>query len=411
MNPLGHFFSRYIQASDKSSANNLKVKKSATSNLTNGEARSAWLSLGQPSWTGRSYEQLANEGYRKNVVANRSIRVVAESASSVPLILYRGDQRLKDHAILDILKNPNPLQSGKSLLEAFYAYLQISGNTYMELVENSVGEVSELYSLRPDRMTIVSGSTGWPSRYEYKVGDKKHHFAVDDISGKSAILHMKTFHPQDDYYGLSPLEAAAYSIDIHNASQGWNKALLDNSARPSGALTFEPKEGENSSLSDEQFSRLKDELENQYQGAKNAGRPFLLEGGLKWQQISMSPQDMEFISSKHVSAREISLAFGVPPMLLGIPGDNTYANYAEANRALWRLTLLPLLEKTMASLNSWLVPRFENDLRLEFDRDAIPSLQFDREALWRRLSDAPFLTLNEKREALGYEPLDDGNKL
>ncbi|MCK5041655.1 MAG: phage portal protein [Sphingomonadales bacterium] len=387
------------------------MKKSAVSKLANSDARSAWLSLGQPSWTGRTYEQLSKEGYRKNVIANRSIRIVAESAASIPFVLYRGDERLKHHAVLDVLNSPNPLQSGKALLESFYAYLQISGNTYMEVVETALGEVSELYSLRPDRMTIIPGSTGWPSRYEYKVGDKKHHFQVDDISGKSPILHVKTFHPQDDYYGLSPLEAAAYGIDIHNASQGWNKALLDNAARPSGALVFEPREGESGTLSDEQFSRLKDELENQYQGAKNAGRPFLLEGGLKWQQISMTPQDMEFISSKHVSAREIALAFGVPPMLLGIPGDNTYANYAEANRALWRLTLLPLLEKTIASLNTWLLPRFENDLRLDFDRDAIPSLQFERAALWQRLSDAPFLTLNEKREALGYSPIEGGNKL
>ncbi|MCH8322587.1 MAG: phage portal protein, partial [Proteobacteria bacterium] len=209
---------------------------------------------------------------------------------------------------------------------------------------------------------------------------------------KSPIMHLRTFHPEDDYYGLSPLEAAAFAIDIHNSSQNWNKALLDNSARPSGALVFEPSEGAPGHLSDEQFKRLKEELEENYQGAVNAGRPFLLEGGLKWQQIALSPQDMEFVQSKNISSREIALAFGVPPMILGIPGDNTYANYAEANRAIWRLTLLPLLEKICAGLNHWLVPRFGPDLRLDFDRDAIPALTFERDMLWNRVGMAPFLT-------------------
>ena len=411
MNPLGRFVDRYFKSPISSHHKNMELKKSAVGGLINSEVRSAWLSSGQPTWTGRTFDQLAKEGYRKNVIANRSIRIIAECAASIPFILYRGDQRLKQHAALDVLNNPNPLQSGKAMIESLYAFLQISGNTYLEAVEDSMGMVSELYCLRPDRMTIVPGASGWPARYDYKVGAKNHSFIVDGVSGKSPILHMKTFHPQDDYYGLSPLEAAAFGVDIHNSAQGWNKALLDNAARPSGALTFEPREGESGTLSDEQFTRLKDELEGQYQGAKNAGRPFLLEGGLKWQQISMSPQDMDFLNSKNVSAREISLAFGVPPMLLGIPGDNSYANYAEANRALWRLTLLPLLEKTVSSMNSWLLPRFGNDLRLDFDRDAIPSLQFEREALWNRLSAASFLTLNEKRASLGYEPVNGGDSL
>src|SRR3546814_1188179 len=82
-----------------------------------------------------------------------------------------------------------------------------------------------------------------------------------------------------------------------------------------------------------------------FQGAANAGRPMLLEGGLKWQSLSLTPADMDFTETKAAAAREIALAFGVPPMLLGLPGDNTYANYQEANRALWRLTILPLVTK------------------------------------------------------------------
>lgn len=389
----------------------LEAKSSAVGALKAGASATHWVGLGQPSWTTRSYEQLSTEGYRKNVIAHRAVKTVAEAAASVPFQLYHGDQLVGHHPLLDLLARPNPLQSGVELLEVLYSYLQIAGNGWLESVENATGSVGELYTLRPDRMHIVPGQKGFPVRYDYKVGDKTHSFPVDFVSGESAVLHLKTFHPTNDWYGLSPLEAAAFGIDIHNAASGWNKALFDNAARPSGALVFEPADGQPGSLSDDQFNRLKGELESHYMGSANAGRPFLLEGGLKWQQIAFSPADMEFINAKHVSAREIALAFGVPPMLLGIPGDNTYANYAEANRALWRLTLLPLLEKMVSALNGWLVPRFGADLRLTVDRDSIPALQGEREALWARIGQAGFLTINEKRAALGFPPVDGGDEL
>lgn len=260
----------------------LNKKASAVGGLIGGASKAAFISFAAPRWTGRTYEQLAREGYRKNVVVHRCVRIVAESAASVPFLLYRGDKRLEGHPILDLLARPNPLQSGKELMASYYAFLEIAGNAYMEVAEGADGKAGELYVLRPERMRIIPGAKGWPAGYTYKVGGKSHTFKVEPRTGKSPIMHLRTFHPEDDYYGLSPLEAAAFAIDIHNSSQNWNKALLDNAARPSGALMFEPSEGAPGHLSDEQFKRLKEELEENYQGAVNAGRPFLLEGGLKW---------------------------------------------------------------------------------------------------------------------------------
>ncbi len=169
-------------------------------------------------------------------------------------------------------------------------------------------------------------------------------------------MHLTLFNPLDDHYGLGALEAAAVAIDTHNAAAAWNKALLDNAARPSGALVYAGPDG--AVLSDSQYERLKRELETTYQGSANAGRPLLLEGGLDWKAMSLSPKDMDFMEAKHTAAREIALAFGVPPMLLGIPGDNTYANYQEANRAFWRHTVLPLANRIASALAQWLGPAF-----------------------------------------------------
>ncbi|MBL4894549.1 MAG: phage portal protein [Emcibacter sp.] len=400
MGPLNRLFRK---------SKTIEQKKSSVGNLLGG-SETLWVGLNEPRWSSRNYQSLADEGYAKNVITHRAVRILSESAGSVPLVLFRGDQKLDHHPLLDLLKRPNPAQGRTAFFETAYAYLNIAGNSYMEMVMGDDGLPAELYTLRPDRMKIIPGASGWPKAFVYGLSGREHQFSVDPVSGQSPVLHLKTFHPTDDHYGMSPLEAAAYSIDIHNAASSWNKALLDNSARPSGALVFEPKDG-NATLSKEQFDRLKEEMEENFQGTRNARRPLLLEGGLKWQQMAFSPMDMDFINAKHVSAREIALAFGVPPMMMSIPGDNTYSNYKEANRALWRTTLMPMMDKMMSSLNHWLTPRFGDDLRLEYDLDAVPALSSDRQALWQRIGQADFLTPNEKRAAVGLGAIAGGDNL
>ena len=235
MNPLSRLVGKLFKGSNRSpapdrpNATGLEVKKSAVGHLLAGVARTQLIGLTPAHWTGRTYDQLAREGYRKNAVAHRVVRIIAECAASVPLLLFRGDQRLTRHPLLDLLARPNPLQSGIELMESLYAFLQIAGNSYLEAAELASGRPGELYVLRPDRMRIVPGPNGWPIRYEYKVSGRTTGFPVDQATGAASVMHIRTFHPQDDYYGLSTLEAAAFGIDIHNSSQHWNKALLDNS--------------------------------------------------------------------------------------------------------------------------------------------------------------------------------------
>src|SRR5262245_20968099 len=353
--------------------------------------------IGRPQWTPRNYRALAGEGFAANPVGYRAVRMIAEAAASVPWLLFEGDHERETHPLLDLLTRPNPAQAGRELMESFYGHLEVAGNAYLERV--AIGDqVRELHVLRPDRMKAVPGTNGWPEAYEYSVNGSSVRFEQE--REVPPILHMRLFNPLDDYYGLSPLEAAARSIDIHNASAAWNKAVIDNAARPSGALVF--TSGVSGNLTSEQHARLKEELANSFQGAANAGRPMVLEGGLDWKPMSFTPKDMEFIATKHVAAREIALAFGVPPMLLGIPGDNTFANYAEANRTFWRQTVLPLVQRSAEALTNWLRPAFGKDVRLSFDSDAIEALSSEREALWARVGAADFITRDEKRAAVGY---------
>ncbi len=358
---------------------------------------------GQPVWTPKNYAALARAGFERNVIAYRCIRLVAEAAASAPLRVIENGAALSDHPLLTLIAHPNGEQSGAALFESLYGYLQTAGNAYLEAVSLD-GAVKELYALRPDRMKALIGASGWAEGWEYSVAGKKTVFRAD-ADGFAPILQLKLFHPTNDHYGLSPLEAASGAVDFHNAALAWNKALLDNAARPSGALVYKGPEGAES-LTAEQFERLKEELSNAYSGIANAGRPLVLDGGLDWRSMSLTPSDMDFVEAKNGAAREIALAFGVPPMLLGIPGDNTYSNYKEANLAFWKQTVLPLVKKTAASLSTWLGSQFDG-ARLDCDAGAIEALSADRDAQWARISAASFLSDDEKRRALGLEERGD----
>lgn len=351
--------------------------------------------LGAPNWSQRGFVSLVNQGFARNPVVYRCVRLIAEAANRVPLVVVENGKKTEEHPLAVLLKRPNGRQSGGEMLEAVYAYLQTAGNAYLQagLVD---GEVRGLFCLRPDRMKVVAGADGWPVGYDYSAAGRTARLRQDSVPVPS-VLHMALFHPLDDHYGMAPLEAAQTSLDIHNATGDWNKALLDNAARPSGALVYSAGGG---NLTADQFERLKAELEQGFAGAANAGRPMVLEGGLDWKTIALTPRDMDFLEAKHAAARDIALAFGVPPMLLGIPGDNTYANLAEANRALWRQTLVPLVVRVAEELSNWLAPAFGGAV-VEPDFEGVEALAEDRAALWERVGNAPFLSDAEKRAMVG----------
>jgi HK97 family phage portal protein len=338
----------------------------------------------------QSYEAQVRVGYAANPVAQRAVKIIAESVAAAPVAA-------SDAALLKLI---TARSQGQELGATIAAQLLLHGNAFVQLLGDGAGGVAELFALRPERVSVETDAGGWPVGYRYRVGGSVTTIAAEDAAGRPQVVHLKAFNPVDDHYGLGCLGAASGAIAIHNAATRWNKALLDNAARPSGALVYEPVDG--SALSPSQFERLKSEMEAGFAGAANAGRPMLLEGGLKWQAMSLTPADMDFVGLKAAAAREIALAFGVPPMLIGLPGDNSYANYREANKAVWRMTILPLADKILTELAQGLLPWFP-DARLWVAVDKVPAMADDRERLWRSVSGAEFLSDAEKRAMLGID--------
>ncbi|MFN3591580.1 MAG: phage portal protein [Thermaurantiacus sp.] len=336
------------------------------------------------------YEAQVREAFGRNAIAQRAVRLVAESAGSAPVTTAEGG-----HPALSLL---DPM-----LLETVATHLLLHGNSWIETGLDLSGRPVALWTLRPERVRPDLDADGWPQAWLYRVGARDIRYPAEGDAQRPGLLHLKTVNPLDDHLGAGCLGAAIEPVAMLNAAARWNRSLISNAARPSGAIVHEGKAGV--PLSAEQFDRLRDEIEAGFQGAANAGRPMLLDGGLRWQPLALTPAEMDFGRAREAAAREVALAFGVPPMLLGLPGDATYANYAEANVALWRLTVLPLVTRILARLSAHFA-RWWPGTRLEVDLDRVPALWGDRERLWRHVSDASFLTVDEKREMLGWGPME-----
>lgn len=373
----------------------------------------AYRSSSKPVWSERSYESLANVGYSQNVIVFRSISLIAKSLSSVSWLLYKkyidAEHEVQDHMLLKLLKFPSQRYSGAAFLESVFSQLLLSGNAYIEVSFNDNGVPIKLESLRSDRVKVMINDQNEQVGFEYFNKKNKRFIPMDWQTGRSNVLHLKTFNPLNDWYGMSPLEAAARSIDQHNAVGEHNLSILQNGGRPSGALLIKPQFG-GVSLTPEQKDTLRNSVMSMYEGTSNAGRVMVLEGDCEWKEMGLSPKDLDFHLGKNMSAREIAQAFGVPPILIGLTEDATFSNYKEARINFWEDTLLPILNHFVSELNNWLVPLFDDDLRIDYDKDNIPALAARRDYIWSKMKEASFLSINEKREALGYSPVDWGNE-
>ncbi len=301
----------------------------------------------------------------------------------------------EDHAIKGLLARPNSRQGGAEFMEALYGHLLLSGNAFVEPVEVA-GELRELHLLRPDRIRVIEGADGWPSAYEYRVGGSVRRFSVEAEPG---LLHLRLFHPLDDHMGFAPLEAAAKALDLSNAAASWNKALLDNSARPSGALVYQPKEGGN--LSASQYERLKAELAEGYSGPARAGAPCCSKAGSTGNRWGSHPA--KWISPSQERCRPRHRA----RLRCAAHADRhpRRQHLCQLRRSQPRL-LAP--DRAAAHLphgggDDGVAFGVYPEVKLGFDLDQVAGLSAERGELWARVGAAGFLSDAEKRAAVGYD--------
>ena len=355
----------------------------------------------------RGYDNFAKETYLKNVTAFRSVLEIGRSVASVPWAQYRWidkdeteREKVTDSILSKTLKRPNPKDGLSFLMLQAASYLAMSGNAYFEKIGPSTGpnkgEPAELYVQRPDRFEMkINTHTGQLEKYIYKVDGRTTEWEVDPITGKSDILHLKNFHPLDDWYGAAPTESAAMEIDTSNAQTEWNMNLIGNSCRPGMIYTLIGNTGE-------QFmNQLDTYLRTEKAGVHNVGKNMILTGerGTKAEPYGFSPTDMDFGEGDLRVMRKICMAYGVPPELLGIQ-DATYSNRAEARLFFWENTVFYYLNYIRDELNNWLFDE-ENPGFINYILDDIPAMSLKRDKLWQRANDSDFMSIAEKREMVG----------
>lgn len=363
----------------------------------------AFFSPGGPQWV-RQANRIAyvEEGYQLNVVIYRAIAEITRSVSDLKLEVASNGEPVDSHPALDLLAKPNPTQGWDTFIsEAFTNYL-ITGE--MAIVRYpETGKITELWNLNPLYIKVDPGRGGVPSAYIYEQNNAKLTFPVDRISGKSQAFFMKMYNPIDYWRGQSPLMAAGIAADTHNAGMRWNYSLLKNSARPSGLVKVAADTGA------EVVARLKEWFKRAFQGEMNAGEIPVLPAGADWVAMDTSPKDMDFITTQKEAAKLIASAFGVPLPLIDNDAS-TFNNLEQAKERLYTDTVLPMFNSFLSAFGAWLLPNYGQNLTLQVDMDKIGALEGLRTRLYDRMLKgvaAGVLTVDEAREAMGYEPLGD----
>src|SRR6266487_3329300 len=328
--------------------------------------------VGTPAMMPRNMRAYIQEGYRGNDTVFVVVQAIARAGAGIKWKHYTDKAKKKEIANSDLLTlwdMPAPKTSGSQFREAMLAYYCLTGNSYILGInarQSPAGTFDELYNLRPDLTKIKADENG-PMYYEFG------NFSPPRRYADPFVMHNKLFAGNDDIYGLSPVEVAAMLVDIQKAGQKWNLGLLSNMARPGGAWVTDAL------LGDTEYKGLKEEIRKKFAGPRNAGETAILHGGVKWQSMSMSPYELDWLESDTKGDRDIAgIFFNFPLFLLGL-ADSTYTNQEEARYALYTEIDFPILDTFQDSTNMWLTPRYGGYLGYD---------QEDVEAIQKRLQEA-----------------------
>ena len=355
------------------------------------------------TWSAREFVAFATEGYRDNPTVRACIMAKQKAAIECPIILVNEKgEAVENHQILALLNKPNPMQSWEKFLTQMIGSHDIAGEG--DVLKIGIGQSVELWPLRPDWLEITTFSMGLPVTCSYTPSDTYEESTVKQYQF-SELMIWAEYNPLFRWRGLSPLYSAAYSIDTLNEYAKSNKAMLENGMTPSGVLWTD------SEVSDTSFNRLQEQFNGKYAGAKNSGKPMILDGGLKWQGMSFSPRDMEFVSGKRLSQLDVCQVLRVPPQIIGIEGSQTFANYEQARAAFYEDEVIPMVNGLLSELLGFLRKDFKipPTYKLIVDTDGITALEPRRAERNKVIDGLTSLKVDEKRAAMGYESAEGGD--
>ncbi|NCA74374.1 MAG: phage portal protein [Gammaproteobacteria bacterium] len=351
------------------------------------------------SWSGRT-----TEGYEGNPYVFKCINTRAKAVSYVRPIAYdkKGDELPEDHPLVRLLAHPNPSQSGAEFVHTIEYHIAMMGNAFiLPIVSKVKGGVMEMHLIRPDLVSYMDSNNIFAPVASWTVQTGEGMLELPP----EGLIHIHTMPGRDNVLGAPPLQAAGLSIAQQNVAREWNRSILDNGGKPTLAVTTP------ATMTREDFDDASSRLREGYAGAQNAGKIMLFDGGKDAKELGLSPLDMDWSAGMQISAKEIAIAMEVPPEKVGDSANKTYSNMQEANREFATSFVDPECNLIWSPIGRALSKHYTDLGRLSYDRAMIPGIKDDETAVMATLNNVNYLTLNEKREALGYEPITGGDEI
>lgn len=368
------------------------------------------IQYNQPKWSTFNEEYAIKESYEKIVWAYACVTAISSAVSNVPWCLYKKNktgeiEEIENHQILKLLNEKvNENMSSRDFFDLWSTYLSLNGKFFA--VFDSPINPSIIEPLIPYYTKVIPDLNEFISGVDYRIGGNS------TIYSKNLVLWSKFHDPVDLYDGLSPIKALARTLDTENSAIDWNKNSLDNSGIPAGALSVE-------NPTQDQIEGIKQKWIENYAGKNNVRIPLILDSEkAKYTSFGINQVEMDFILLKKVNRIEICAGFGVPGQVVGDPEGQTYSNYGEALTAFWKNTIIPkYLNHIKSIINLTLKPKFldlNDDFYIDYNLDNIEVLTENQNELTDRILNMynnDFITLNEGRQVLGWEAIEEGNYL
>jgi len=358
------------------------------------------------SWSNSPAEQLAHFKGWPYAAAN----AIAQKAAQIPLRFYfesmdadgepTSRELKRNHPLPQLFRRVNSLDTKWTLIYKTICHLDLTGNAYWFLAADKLDAVREIWTLRPDRMKVLPNPQRVVGGYEYRNGSEKLTFSPDEV------IHFKYPNPSDDWYGYSPLQAAADSVDADEDQKRARRMSYQRGMFPGMVMRYKGSE-----MSDEQVENIRRRVERKFQGTGNAGRILILNDD--WGEIApmtgWKPQEMGYLQTARIGRDEILSMFGVPASVAGLSEDVNRAVAEEMTFTFIENVVAPKLALVADYLNQSLMPRFDERIVAEFD---IPRLM-NRDA--ERADNEMYLrtgakTINEVRDEIGLKPVSWGDR-
>ena len=365
----------------------------------------SWKTNQDAKFNDWSTENAIRMGLKSSTYVYACIQLIARSVASVPWGTYKQKANgewveIQAHPMTALIERPTPFHNRKDLLEGMVQHLYLGGNAIFTKVRAG-GTVAELWQLPPDAIKVIPSQKDFIDHYFYELDGVRQRFEQKDI------IHNKFNDPANPYWGMAPLLAGARTVDTDVEAVRFQKVSLQNRAISDGIFTFE------NHLTKDQWEEARLMVREQHQGIDNARTPWILGAGAKWQQMSLSPVELDFLNSRKFSREEICSIFNVPPPMIGILENSTYNNIETARKIFWQDCIVPLLEDIKSCFNLSLAPEFGQGIELSFDLSNVEALQTSNAEKMTTAQTlfgmgVPFNEINQRLE-LGFDPIDGGD--